>query len=299
VYSHTLLVVGRERMRRETILVQMLAWFSTTTVDAVRATTTTAAFHQAGSTAKATTLLDSDNKRIVFLRHGCTYMNEYLGHGPSFGEPDFSDIFSANEQHKYRDSPLSPRGVQQAEQLGQQRSRPTFCQNLDLVVTSPLTRALQTFELGVRPHLLDETVPVMALPHCAERLYLISDQGRPVTELQQEFDSVDFVSGFEGHDEAAAAWWYQHHKDDRYAEWRPTGRGQRYACPGEPDHAFEARMIKLYDWLKDRPESKIAVVCHWGVIDYLLHMDFDNCEWCETAFNEIQPPSMQQAKRQR
>jgi broad specificity phosphatase PhoE len=242
-------------------------------------------------------------KKIVFLRHGCTYMNEHLGHGPSFGAPNFSDVFEAKELHKYRDSPLSETGVRQAQQL--QKSRPAFVQDLDLVVTSPLTRALQTFELGVKDHLPDH-VPIVALPHAAERLYLISDQGRPVQELQKQFPYVDFETGFEADDDNVAggwgggeSWWYQHQLDVRYAEWRPTGKGQRYACPGEPDHAFEERMLRLHKWLEDRPESKIAVVCHWGVIDWMLGIDFDNCQWREVSFDKILPPSRQAREQQR
>jgi broad specificity phosphatase PhoE len=227
-------------------------------------------------------------------------MNEHLGRSHSFGAPNFSDVFEAEEMHKYRDSPLSARGIQQAQQL--QKSRPEFVQDLDLVVTSPLTRALQTFELGVKDHVQDH-VPIIALPHAAERLYLISDQGRPVPELQKQFPYVDFETGFETDNAVGGSdgdsWWYQHQRDVRYAEWRPTGKGQRYACPGEPDHAFEERMLRLLKWLEDRPESKIAVVCHWGVIDWMLDVDFDNCQWREVSFDKIQPPSLQAREQQR
>lgn len=236
----------------------------------------------------------ASEKSIIFLRHGCTYMNEFLGHGPSFGEPNFTDVFPPNEQKLYRDSPLSPLGVKQATRLG--KSRPAFCDDLELIVTSPLTRALQTFDLGVKQHLDPAAcVPIIALPHASERLYLISDQGRTVNDLQQDYGHVDFKTGFDEHDDENASWWYQH--DPAYSEWRPTGRGQRYACPGEPDHAFEERMMRLYNWLKERPESKIAVVCHWGVIDWFLDMDFDNCQWREIAFDQIQPSSWSAAKR--
>jgi broad specificity phosphatase PhoE len=257
----------------------------------------TLAFQEASASASP---VRPQEKTIVFLRHGCTYMNEHLGRSHSFGAPNFSDVFEAEEMHKYRDSPLSARGIQQAQQL--QKSRPEFVQDLDLVVTSPLTRALQTFELGVKDHVQDH-VPIIALPHAAERLYLISDQGRPVPELQNQFPYVDFVTGFETDNAVGGSdgdsWWYQHQRDVRYAEWRPTGKGQRYACPGEPDHAFEERMLRLLKWLEDRPESKIAVVCHWGVIDWMLDVDFDNCQWREVSFDKIQPPSLQAREQQR
>ena len=36
--------------------------------------------------------------------------------------------------------------------------------------------------------------------------------------------------------------------------------------------------MSLYDWLAQRPESTIALICHWGVLEWLTGYDFDNCE---------------------
>jgi len=68
-------------------------------------------------------------------------------------------------------------------------------------------------------------------------------------------------------------WSFEH--DDHnteYGEWRPNGRNQTYACPGEPQHIFDSRMEKLYKWIEDRDESTIVVICHWGVIDSLCRL---------------------------
>jgi broad specificity phosphatase PhoE len=230
-------------------------------------------------------------KEVVFLRHGCTYMNEYLGRPLSyFGAPNFSDVFPSPEREKYYlDTPLSPTGIQQASKLA--RTRPSFldiaelssCNNggppIDLVVVSPLTRALQTFEYGIYPHLKDfiqrGELEVVALPQAAERLYLISDCGRPISQLKSEFGYVNFGSIRDN-------WWYnpsQIAQDITYKEWRPSNRNQRYACPGEPTEAFERRMTALFDWIDRRPEPRILVVCHHGVIHRMTSLDFDNCQY--------------------
>lgn len=49
---------------------------------------------------------ESSNKRIVLIRHGCTYMNEYLSiPGSRWGDPNFTDVFTDPEDiAKYRDS---------------------------------------------------------------------------------------------------------------------------------------------------------------------------------------------------
>ena len=225
----------------------------------------------------------SADKTIVFVRHGCTYMNEHLGRSLSFGAPNFSDIFDEKDREQFfQDSPLSPYGMRQAKTL-LAGSPPSFVSDCELVVTSPLTRALQTFEIGLKHH-FSASVPVVAVPHAAERLYLVSDIGRKRSELKKKYDFVDFETGFEDHGDE---WWYSPAKDEAYVEWRPSGKGQRYACPGEPFHAFEKRMVKLLSWLNDRQEQKIAVVCHHGVIEWMLDMDFDNCQWREVEFPKL------------
>jgi broad specificity phosphatase PhoE len=229
---------------------------------------------------------DSLQKKVVFLRHGCTFMNEYLGRS-SFGSPYFTDVFEANELPKYRDSPLSPLGIKQAEKLA--RSQPSFLRDTDLIVTSPLTRALQTLRIGLGPHLNDD-MPIVALPEASERLYLISDVGRPVFELNQS-ERVDF--GTVPHDE----WWYKPHHKKSYVEWRPSGQGQRYAVPGEPQHAFDERMTRLWEWIDKRPEQKIALVSHWGVIDWFCDFDFDNCQWRELEWDRVRPKALQKSQR--
>lgn len=222
-------------------------------------------------------------KNILLIRHGCTHMNEYLGNHISFGAPHFTDVFENHKERDeyYRDSPLSPRGVQQAKELSQ-RAGSTIMNECDLVVTSPLTRALQTMEIGLGKHIGTDTA-IIAVPQAAERLYLISDQGKSRLELQKAFPRVDFHTAFADH--AMDQWWFQ--PSENHVEWRPTGRGQKYACPGEPQKDFENRMQSLIAWLDAREERTIALICHWGVIEFMLDMDFDNCQWKKVPFEVL------------
>jgi broad specificity phosphatase PhoE len=267
----------------------------------------------------------NDDKRIVFIRHGCTFMNEYLGKpGCAYGSPNFTDKFPATAEYKdkYQDTKLSPRGHKQAStlsnRLGDLSQKKTnvlstlglsidnanFVQELELVVVSPLTRALQTFQIGLKPH-LSENVPIIALPAASERAWLISDIGRPRSQLVKDYPYCDFEMAFDRDGELVEEWWFG--LDDRktkglampsgvtsltYKEWRPNDQRQEYVCPGEPDEQFDARMIKLYSFLRDRPESTIAVVCHWGVIDWMLGVDFENCELRVVPFGDIQPKTL-------
>ncbi|KAJ8605812.1 hypothetical protein CTAYLR_000559 [Chrysophaeum taylorii] len=167
-------------------------------------------------------------------------MNVALARQP-WGSPGFKDP-------EIRDSGLTACGVAAAQRI---EAPP-----VDLVVASPLTRALQTAAAAYPQG-------GIALPLAAERVYLSSDLGTPRSELQQKWPQFDFVG-----DEN---WWYEADGP----EWRPPGT---YVCPGEPKDAFVDRMDRLLTWLRARPEKKIALVSHWGVIASLTGRDFDNCE---------------------
>lgn len=253
----------------------------------------------------------SIQRRITFLRHGCTYMNEYLGGadgGKRFGSPGFTDVFESQQRrNKYHDSPLSEYGRRQTRnRLLSSPLVPRELVDIDLVVTSPLTRALQTYHMGVRPHLSSD-LPVVATPLAAERLYLVSDVGRPWSTVQKEFPYVTFdYEGSNNNDKMNdtkakgtnredVEWWYHPNNSDQpYTEWRPTGQGQRYACPGEPPRVFDQRMSDLYHYLGSLSASNVLLVCHHGVIEWMLDMDFDNVQYKTVFYGDIQPRALQQ-----
>lgn len=234
-------------------------------------------------------------RRLVLVRHGRTHMNEYLARpGGGWGSPGFTDVFPEPESVRYyRDSPLAPAGEAQARGLDRRLSdddhHRALLSEVDLVVVSPLTRALRTAELGLLPSLTRRErgenrplPPCVALPAAAERCYLVSDLGRDADELRTSFPWVDLETGFE-HDDERRRWWYSPSDDDddddtAREEWRPSAEGQRYACAGEPEDHFDDRMNRLVDWIDARPERTVVLVCHWGVIDWLVGEDFDNCE---------------------
>jgi broad specificity phosphatase PhoE len=250
------------------------------------------------------------SKRIVWIRHGQTYMNELIGGGGiAYGQPGFTDVFDEDLLHRYRDSPLSPTGIQQAMQLKDRLATEgrlaanLLLQEVDLVVTSPLTRALQTMELALYDHMKQQQhrdVPIVALPQATERVYLISDHGKSRTELQQQYTHVDFDTHFEDDDQNQNPWHFEPTKEqvETYVEWRPHGQGQVYACFGEPQDVFDRRMSQLYHWLALRNEQCIAVVCHAGVVEWMKSGEIlANCEVRVQEFDELRPRTLLDAEQ--
>ncbi|CAJ1957394.1 unnamed protein product [Cylindrotheca closterium] len=255
------------------------------------------------------------SKRVVFLRHGRTYMNDFIG-GVHFGAPNFSDIFPETPENKskYIDSPLTPEGIKQAQNLKSvlQRTRKlkdygankmeerlfgSLLDEIDLVVVSPLTRALETMDIGLYPLIKARNIPIVANPLASERLYLVSDVGQARKELKKMYEYVDFDSCISDDDRP---WHFQPTEDLKktYVEWRPSGHGQVYACLGEPQDHFDRRMTELFLFLEERPERTIVLVCHAGVIDWFLHETFENCELGIVDFDRLtHNPRIQRWKR--
>jgi broad specificity phosphatase PhoE len=273
---------------------------------------------QHGNTALYPSVNEGDigdrKKRLVLIRHGRTYMNDLIN-GIHFGSPGFTDVFpDTQDQNMYQDSPLAATGLKEAKKLNERvgnlvnrkegsrealslsEEDASFFEELQLVVTSPLTRALQTLEMGLHEHIKSRGIPSIALPQAAERVYLVSDLGKPRSQLRNVYDFVDFDAGFHHRLRDDEPWHYIPTEDDKekYVEWRPHGEGQVYACLGEPQHHFDRRMSNLYHWLDARDEDVIALVCHSGVIQWLLNGEkFENCELRVFDIESIKPEALQ------
>ena len=187
-------------------------------------------------------------------------MNEYLATpGSQWGEPNFTDVGLSDDL--YRDSPLSELGKNQAMELYHKIDSSlgssggdvgcgnntvsssgdgidSYCvDDIELVVLSPLTRAFQTLEYALLPHLkkqeggkegegeqlqgqgqglneIDEDrtcnfngkykVPILSTPLASERVYLKSDLGLTLNELKIKFPYAQFDDLQDFEDE----WWF-------------------------------------------------------------------------------------------
>ena len=238
---------------------------------------------------------------MLCVRHGTSIANEFMAQpGNTWGEATFRD------DETLIDAQLSSNGIDQVKtelQYQLQNQYLDFLRDeLQLVIISPLTRCLQTYEYGVRPVLLSllkqqekgknvtvvssssSKVNTLALPLMAERVYTASDTGRSVATLSNKFPFVDFSecsntsvainpSSTVGAS-SSSTWWYSSTYPES-EEWRPYGEGQWYAVPGEPEGIFEKRMKRFDDWIRDREEISIVLVAHWGVFHHLT----DGVEW--------------------
>lgn len=123
---------------------------------------------------------------------------------------------------------------------------------VELVVVSPLTRALQT-ALGLfGDHPSRPTILVEALHR--EHGNASCDVGRAPALLAAEYPQLAF-------DHLPETWW----EDDAHCP-EPDHRGIRV----EPIEACKARVERFRAWLLARPERSIAVVGHGTFFSHLL-----------------------------
>jgi broad specificity phosphatase PhoE len=170
------------------------------------------------------------------------------------GQSTFNAHWEAHgEDPMHFDAPLTELGLRQVEERAPELRRHPY----ELVVTSPLTRAIQTTMGLFRGH--PSNPPVIV--ECLHREHLESscDVGRATALLAQDFPHLSF-----GHlDEI---WW--HNEGD------PGERG----FVSEPSHMFEERVDRFKDWLKARPEGLIAVVGHGTFFSRITGRFMANCE---------------------
>eukprot|EP00303_Exanthemachrysis_gayraliae_P003649 CAMPEP_0206016960 /NCGR_PEP_ID=MMETSP1464-20131121/23975_1 /ASSEMBLY_ACC=CAM_ASM_001124 /TAXON_ID=119497 /ORGANISM="Exanthemachrysis gayraliae, Strain RCC1523" /LENGTH=189 /DNA_ID=CAMNT_0053390791 /DNA_START=36 /DNA_END=605 /DNA_ORIENTATION=+ len=174
-----------------------------------------------------------------------------------------------------RDTRLTPVGEAQADALA--ASLGTLADEVELVVASPLSRALDTATRAFRRR---PDLPVVAHPALRERQKRYADLGRPRSCLEEEFGAasgaglvVDFgLLPEEGN------WGYTPPEDIDGA-----------AVPEEAEAPFLERLASFADWLGARPERCVAVVCHKGVVRGLTGRAVANCEVVECALEELRP----------
>jgi broad specificity phosphatase PhoE len=151
------------------------------------------------------------------------------------------------------DARLTPLGEEQVHQA----ARAVRDVPYELIVSSPLTRALQT-TLGLfSEHRSADAIRVECLHR--ERLENSCDVGRAPAALLCEFPRWAF-------DHLDEIWWHDSGERD------PRG----FAI--EPLAVLEERVRRFRDWLSARPETLIAVVGHGTFFHHLTGRQLHNCE---------------------
>jgi broad specificity phosphatase PhoE len=191
-----------------------------------------------------------------------------IRHGHSLGQQAKDDRKNRKKDESLTDAGLSNKGINQATNLPK-----TFDINpIDLIVVSPLTRALQTALLIFRRRDA-ATVPMIVQYNIREMGHGNIPENRPrrIETVLRDIESQTFIGGvtinWEGLD------WVSLKPED----W-PSDVEEEKQKRGKPARHLE----DFKAWVNGRPEQTIACVCHKLVIASLLggrsSMRITNCE---------------------
>ena len=177
------------------------------------------------------------NKEVYLIRHGQSEANVAL----DLDNPNF-----------YYDAQLTFLGKQQAEDTQKKLKNIDF----DLLLCSPLTRALQTFSI-IFPNLSQEAV---ILPFVREHSLCSSEVGRQPLILAKEFPDFKFNN-------LKKFWW----NNNIYIE------EKKIIIESMDD--LDKRVLIFKKWIHERSEKRIALVSHGTFISRIINYLLNNCEF--------------------
>jgi broad specificity phosphatase PhoE len=196
----------------------------------------------------------SSEKILYFIRHGQSEAN--------LGREKGKDV----QNEKYRDAQLTSKGSRQAHDL----SMVSPLLNVEAVVCSPMRRAIQTASIAFN----GQTVPFYLQSRIRELyLYDMENKGLPRSSIPTTISrlTTDFNCRIPNFDQESLNAII--HGKDPY--WLPE---EEYSLDHrELEMRSRQGISRALDALIHMPYSRMAVVCHWGVISNLLHHDAENC----------------------
>ncbi len=170
------------------------------------------------------------------------------------GQSTFNVLNDATgEDPLHYDARLSPLGHEQAAATGKALADSHY----DLVITSPLSRAIQTAK-GI----FGSRVPMIVNASHSEWMTWSCSVGRQATELSSDFPDLDFAH-------LKGEWWHM------------GGPINAHGIACEPEHSLMSRVSAFKKMIASRPESHIAVVGHGDFFYRLVGRHMKNCELVE------------------
>ncbi|XP_042981240.1 phosphoglycerate mutase-like protein 1 isoform X1 [Carya illinoinensis] len=219
---------------------------------------------------------------LAFVRYlrPCDLLKPYIQvrHGQGIHNVDGDKNYKAYLSPEYFDAHLTPLGWQQVDNLRKHVRACGLSKKIDLVITSPLLRTLQTAvgvfggegyadKADVLPLMVANAgnsgraaisslncPPIIAVEHCREHLGVHPcDKRRNISDYQFLFPAIDFSLI----------------ENDEDVLWKADIR--------ETKDEVAARGLKFMNWLWTRKEKEIAIVTHSGFLFHTLTLFGNDC----------------------
>jgi broad specificity phosphatase PhoE len=216
----------------------------------------------------------SDQKRVILVRHAESTWNEWRKRTSLCN----GDLCCCVMDPGFVDPALSGRGIRQCARLRDRVEAKKLLQRVDLIVCSPLGRALDTCKAGFAVGEPDGAERVVVTALHRERLDSWGDTGTPTSILRERYgDAFDFACPSLQQEQ----WWNE--AGGGRATIREGTQPKENAKWKESFEHVESRCARFRAWLLDRDEQCIVVVGHSAFFQRLLRERFKmaNCEMVE------------------
>jgi broad specificity phosphatase PhoE len=148
------------------------------------------------------------------------------------------------------DARLTPLGKEQCRQVATSLLQSPTLSQIQLIITSPLTRCIQTVQYSMEPLL--STTPVMVHESIRETVNYNCDRRRSISEIQSEYPWVDYSLVTNPQDAIWEAYQARLGSADDYTSHRESAEIYRVA----------QRARDFFAWLVGRPETNVLVCSH-------------------------------------
>lgn len=186
------------------------------------------------------------DKEVYYIRHAQSTYNKWA----ALSALNFAWTYE-NKVENY-DPVLTEEGIQacnlQAETLDKEHPF-----DADLVLVSPLTRAMQTAKAISRSKCFSNVKTLVATQLIRERTDCPGDIGKPKSVLEKTFPEIDFSY-------IAKESWWNYVEEDKIG--RDRNGAEHYARESEVDAKTRVAMTLL--WITMRPEKTVVMVSHSG-----------------------------------
>jgi broad specificity phosphatase PhoE len=187
-------------------------------------------------------------RRVYLMRHGQAEHNVDQDFSSTYESQEHAPLNMALTACLELDDAITPLGIKQADTLPTRI--PELQRKVDLIVTSPLRRALYTTLLGWKPAIERLGIAnVVVLPEAQECCDFPCDTGSPREQLEMDPD-------FKGLEFSRLT-----------PDWNSK---QGFWAPDDASLADRAKFVRQF--LRERPEKDIVLVCHG---DFLRQLTAD------------------------
>lgn len=211
------------------------------------------------------------SKQLFYIRHSQSAYNKWNK------QSIFNFSWTYKNQPENQNPPVTPEGYKMCESRVEQLDKEQPF-DAELVMVSPLTRAIQTMNEVRKSVCFKNTQKILATQLIREKLDIVAGIGKKKSEISKEFPEIDFSY-------VSKESWWNYHQEDKIKLMK--NGSEDYTSESEKD--VKARIAMFFLWMLMRPENTIVFVSHGSYYKTMHDMPFWKSGPKNVACHKIPP----------